>query len=265
MTLFPWRAPRVPVLVLRGLIAARPYAIHLRRYREPIRRAFALARPRKMLVLAIESPGGSPVESDLVASFIRAEAEAQGVRVIAIIGEVGASGGYWLACAADEIFANRMSIVGSIGVIGGGFGFVDFIARHGIERRIYTAGAHKARLDPFRPEETDDVLFTQALLTDIHAQFKDWVRVRRGPRLLDEEAAFDGSYMLGSRALQLGLIDGLGGIDEWVREAAGPRAKPVFIEPRRPRGLARLFARGAAEALIEVAEEHWHPLARMTL
>ncbi len=257
MTVFPWRAPQVPVLVLRGLIAPRPYAINLRRYRDPIRRAIALARSRKVLLLAIESPGGSPVESDLIATFIRTEAETHGVRVIAVIGDVGASGGYWLACAGDEIVANRMSIVGSIGVIGGGFGFADFIQRHGIERRVYTAGAHKARLDPFRPEEADDVLFTQALLTDIHAQFKDWVRARRGPRLLDQEAAFDGSYMLGTRALALGLIDGLGSVDEWIREWGGRRAKPVFVEPRRPRGLARLFARGAVESLVEVAEEHW--------
>ncbi len=266
MALNPWRAPRVPVLVLRGLIAARPYGINIRRYREPIRRAFALARQRKLLMLAIESPGGSPVESDLVARYIRAQADIHGVRLIAVIGDVGASGGYWLACCADEILANRMSIVGSIGVIGGGFGLADFIHRHGIERRVYTAGAHKARLDPFRAEDPDDVLFTQGLLTDIHDQFKDWVRVRRGPRLVDEKAAFDGSYMLGSRALELGLIDGVGSIDDWIREWAGPRARPHFVEPRRPRGIGRLFARSATEAILEVAAEHWsHPLVRTRL
>ncbi len=266
MARFSWRASRVPVLVLRGLIAARPFAIHIARYREPIRRAFALARRHKILMLAIDSPGGSPVQSDLVASYIRTQADALGVRVIAAIGDVGASGGYWLACAGDEIIANRMSIVGSIGVIGGGFGLADFIQRHGIERRIYTAGAHKARLDPFRPEDADDVLFTRALLTSIHDEFKDWVRTRRGSRLRDEGAAFDGSYMLGSEALKVGLIDGFGSIDAWVSEWGGPRAKPVFVEPRRPRGLSRLFARTAAESVLEVAEERAaHPLARLTL
>ena len=103
MKLPPWRAPRIPVLSLRGIIAAKPYAISLAAYREPIERAFALAKSRKRLILAIESPGGSPVQSDLVASLIRKHAEERGVRVLAVIGDVGASGGYWIACAADEI------------------------------------------------------------------------------------------------------------------------------------------------------------------
>ena len=255
MNLLPWRAPRIPVLSLRGLIAARPYAINLSAYREPIARAFALARRRKHLLLAIESPGGSPVQSDLVASLIRVKAERSGVHVTAVIGDVGASGGYWLACAADEIRANRMSIVGSIGVIGGGFGFAGLIARYGIERRIYAAGAHKSRLDPFRPENPDDIMFTQRLLADLHAQFKDWVRSRRGARLGDEEAVFDGSYMLGMQALACGLIDGFGSVDSVVAEIGGPRARPLVIAPKRPRGFARLFARSAVFALTDSTEE----------
>ena len=250
-----WRAPRTPVLSLRGVIAAKPYAISLAAYREAIERAIALAKARKHLILAIESPGGSPVQSDLVASFIRERADECGVRVLAVIGDVGASGGYWIACAADEIFANRMSIVGSIGVIGGGFGFAEFIARHGIERRLYTAGEHKARLDPFRPEVADDILFTKELLQDMHAEFKDWVRTRRGSRLGSEAAVFDGSYMLGTKAKTLGLIDGFGSVDSLVRDMGGKRARPILIEPKRSRGIMRLMGRSVAEAIADVAEE----------
>jgi len=255
MNILFWRAPRIPVLSLRGVIAAKPYAIHLAAYREAIERAFALAKAHKRLILAIESPGGSPVQSDLVAHFIRQRATEEDVKVLAVIGDVGASGGYWIACAADEIFANRMSIVGSIGVIGGGFGFAEFIARHGIERRLYTAGEHKARLDPFRPEDADDILFTKDLLQDLHAEFKDWVRTRRGERLGPEDSVFDGSYMLGSKAKTLGLIDGFGDIDSLVRDIGGRRAKPLVIEPRRPRGLMRFMGRSAIEAAWDVAEE----------
>jgi len=255
MNLAIWRAPRIPVLSLRGIIAAKPYAISLATYREPIERAFALAKASKRLILSIESPGGSPVQSDLVASLIRKHAEESEVRVLAVIGDVGASGGYWIACAADEIFANRMSIVGSIGVIGGGFGFAEFIARHGIERRLYTAGEHKARLDPFRPEVPDDILFTKELLEDMHTEFKDWVRARRGSRLGSEAAVFDGSYMLGTKAKTLGLIDGFGSIDSLVHDIGGRRAKPVMIEPKRPRGIMRFMGRSAVETLVDVAED----------
>ena len=173
-----------------------------------IDRAFRAARGQPV-ILDIESPGGSPVQSDLIASLIRRRADEHKVRVHAVIREVGASGGYWLACAADEIHANPMSIVGSIGVRGGGFGFPDLLARIGVERRLYTAGANKARLDPFSPEKPEDVAFVQELLDALHERFKDWVRTRRGGRLKGDEAAlFDGSFMLGERALEVGLIDG---------------------------------------------------------
>ncbi len=255
MNIPPWRAPRIPVLSLRGIIAAKPHAISLSAYREPIERAFTLAKARKHVILAIDSPGGSPVQSDLVAGLIRRHAEERKVRVSAVIGDVGASGGYWIACAADEIYANRMSIVGSIGVIGGGFGFVEFIARHGIERRLYTAGEHKARLDPFRPEAADDLLFVKELLHDMHVEFKDWVRTRRADRLGPLDQVFDGSYMLGTKAKTLGLIDGFGSIDSLVQDVGGKRAKPLMIEAKRPRGLMRLIGRSAIESVADIAEE----------
>ncbi len=259
MSLLFWRPPRIPVLSLRGIIAAKPYAISLAAYREPIERAVALARARKHLILSIESPGGSPVQSDLVASFLRERAEEHDIKVQAVIGDVGASGGYWIACAADEIYANRMSIVGSIGVIGGGFGFAEFIARHGIERRVYTAGEHKARLDPFRPEDADDILFTKDLLQDLHTEFKDWVRSRRGSRLGPEAQVFDGSYMLGSKGKALGLIDGFASVDSLVRDIGGKRARPVVLGPKRPRGLMRFMGQSALEAAFDVAEDRLTP------
>ena len=163
----PWRRPRINVVELHGILAPRPGSLSARVVTPLVDRAFATARGQPV-ILDIESPGGSPVQSDLIASLIRRRAEQYIVRVHAVIREVGASGGYWLACAADEIHANPMSIVGSIGVRGGGFGFSDLLARMGVERRLYTAGASKGRLDPFSPEKPEDVAFVQELLASLH-------------------------------------------------------------------------------------------------
>lgn len=262
MKLLFWRRPRVPVLVLHGVLARRG-ALNIAAYAPLIDRAFALAEDAGTLVLDIDSPGGSPVQSDLIASRIRRLAGEKSVRVHAVIGEVGASGGYWLACAADRILANPMSIVGSIGVIGGGFGFDQAIARLGVQRRLYTAGANKARNDPFRPERPDDAAFTQALLDELHVHFKDWVRDRRAGRLKAEEAElFDGGYMLGSRALQTGLIDEFGDVDSLVRELGGEKARALRIRPSR-RGLFSRLPRLMLDAAIEAGEERRGPSLRL--
>jgi signal peptide peptidase SppA len=255
MNIFPWRRTKIPVVALRGLIAARPGSINIEAYTDAIERGFALAKRSKQLVLAIESPGGSAVQSDLIGQLIRRRAEQDGVAVTAVIGDVGASGGYWLACAADEIRANRLSIVGSIGVITGGFGLDRFIARYGIERRLFTAGENKARLESFSPLRPQDEVFTRELLDEAHGMFKDWVRARRGAKLVDEAAVFDGGYMLGEKAKILGLIDGFGDVDTVVKELGGEKAKAVWLRPKRPRGLARFFTRTAVEAVLDVAEE----------
>ena len=152
---------------MHGLIAPRPGALSASAMTPLIDRAFRTARGQSV-ILDIESPGGSPVQSDLIAALVRRRADEHEIRVHAVIREVGASGGYWLACAADEIHANPMSIVGSIGVRGGGFGFPDMLARFGVERRLYTAGANKARLDPFVAEKPEDVAFVQDLLDALH-------------------------------------------------------------------------------------------------
>jgi ClpP class serine protease len=253
-SLLPWRRPRFNVIVLHGIIAARAGNLSADSARPLIEKAFASAGGHPV-ILDIESPGGSPVQSDLIASMIRAHADRAGVRVHAVIREVGASGGYWLACAADEIHANPMSIVGSIGVVGGGFGFPDLLNRIGIERRIYTSGTNKARLDPFSPEKPEDVAFAKDLMDKLHVRFKDWVRVRRGRRLkAPDDALFDGGYMLGEQALAFGLIDGIATVDELVRELGGERAQPRRIAPKRPRLSLRL-PRLALDTVLDALEE----------
>ncbi len=255
MRLLFWRKRPIPVLELHGLLAPRPGALNIGAIGPLIERAVAAAGRGGTLLLDIQSPGGSPVQSDLIATRLRRRAEENGVRVIAVIGEVGASGGYWLACAADEIVANAMSVVGSIGVIGGGFGVGGALARLGVERRLYTAGANKARLDPFSPERPEDVAFVRALLDDLHASFKDWVRTRRAGRLRAEEGAlFDGGWMLGARAAEVGLVDRLGDLDGVVRELGGAKARAYVVRPRRRGWLARL-PRMLAEEVVAAIEE----------
>jgi signal peptide peptidase SppA len=255
MKLLFWRRPRVPVLELHGTLSTRPADLNIRSVGPAIERAVRAARPLGMLVLDIASPGGSPVQSDLIASLLRRRAEEAGVKIHAVIGEVGASGGYWLACAADAIHANPMSVVGSIGVIGGSFGLQDFIARYGIERRLYTAGENKARLDPFSPERPQDVEFVRRLMDDIHARFKAWVRTRRGQKLGDEAVVFDGSWFLGDRALELGLVDGLGDLDTLLRELGGKSVRSRVFRPQRKRGLLSRIPRLMVDAAIDAVEE----------
>jgi signal peptide peptidase SppA len=256
MNLLPWRKPRIPVIAFTGIIAARPGAISLSAFADIIEHGFAMAKKSGHLILAIESPGGSASQSDLIGQFIRRRAEEHDIKITAIIGDVGASGGYWLACAADEIYANRLSIVGSIGVITGGFGFDRLIARYDIERRLFTAGENKARMESFSPLRPQDAAFTKDLLADAHAMFKSWVRDRRGTRLTAaEDAVFDGGYMLGDKAKTLGLIDGFGDVDSLVKQLGGPKAKPAYLKPKRARGLLRLITRSAVESALDIAEQ----------
>lgn len=250
-----WRKPRIGVIELHGLISPRPGTLSMGTMAPIIDRAFRAAGTGQPVILDIESPGGSPVQSDLIASLIRRRADERKLRVHAVIREVGASGGYWLACAADEIHANPMSIVGSIGVRGGGFGFPDMLARFGVERRLYTAGSNKARLDPFSPEKPEDIAFVQELLDALHERFKGWVRTRREGRLKAEEAAlFDGSFMLGERALGVGLIDGFADVDSLVRTLGGDKARSRVFRPRR-RGLLRRLPGLLVDAVFDAIEE----------
>ena len=198
-----------------------------------IERAFK-ARRLSAVALAVNSPGGSPVQAALIAKRIRALADEKGVPVFAFAEDVAASGGYWLAVAADEIYADENSIIGSIGVISAGFGFPGLLQRLGIERRLHAAGARKSMLDPFLEEKAADVKRLKGLQADIHASFMDQVRERRAGKLkAPEKELFSGEFWTGRRALELGLIDGLGDLRGIMRERFGERVKLRLVGGRR--------------------------------
>jgi serine protease SohB len=234
----PWpkRPPVVPVIRLSGVIGTpmlRGTGLALATLEPVLRRAFKF-RHAKAVALAINSPGGSPVQSALIGDRIRALASQHDRKVIAFVEDVGASGGYWLALAADEIFADANSIVGSIGVVYSSFGFTEAIGRLGVERRLFTAGAHKSLLDPFRPEDPDDVARLKAMLEEIHESFKAHVRSRRGDRLKGgDEALFEGQIFTGRRALEAGLIDGVGNLQGVLRERFGDKVRLPVLSPGR--------------------------------
>jgi signal peptide peptidase SppA len=229
----------------------------------PIERAFRL-RHLKAVALAVNSPGGSPVQSSLIAGRIRALADEKQVPVIAFAEDVAASGGYWLACAADEIYADAASVIGSIGVVSAGFGFQDLIRRIGIERRLHASGARKGMLDPFSRERPEDVEHLEGLQQSIHQDFIDMVRTRRSGRLrAPEEEMFSGACWSGRTALAMGLIDGIGDLRTVMRERFGERVKlrPVIGERgwlRRRIGLAEASGGEAGawtEAILAAVEE----------
>jgi ClpP class serine protease len=236
---FITRSPVVGVIRLAGIIAppggVRAGALSLESMAGPIARAFGVRRLAEV-ALAINSPGGSPVQSSLIAGRIRALAEEKALCVTSFVQDVGASGGYWLACAGDEILCDESSILGSIGVVSAGFGFGRALARLGVERRLYTAGTRKMLLDPFGPEREEDVARLRAVQADIHDSFKAWVRARRGDRLkAPEEELFSGEFWTGRRAVALGLADGIGELRATMRQRHGEKVRfAVFGAPRKP-------------------------------
>jgi signal peptide peptidase SppA len=224
--------PVVPVIRLAGpigQIGVMRTGLALSRLASVIERAFSVS-DLKAVALIINSPGGSAVQSALIAKRIRDLAGEKNVPVYAFVEDVAASGGYWLACAADEIYANANSIVGSIGVISSSFGFTDLIHRIGVERRVYTAGDKKMMLDPFQPENPDDVERLKTLQQEIHGNFQGWVRERRGIRLrgLDSEL-FSGEFWSGTRAVELGLVDGVDDLRAHMRRRFGEKVKLRLI------------------------------------
>ena len=220
--------PVVPVIRLAGpigQIGVLRSGLALSRFASVIERAFAV-RDLKAVALVVNSPGGSAVQSALIAKRIRDLATEKNVPVYAFVEDVAASGGYWLACAADEIYVNANSIVGSIGVISSSFGFTELIQKIGVTRRVYTAGEKKMMLDPFQPEEPEDVERLQNLQREIHGNFQTWVRDRRGARLrgLDSEL-FTGEFWSGTRAVELGLVDGIDDLRTHMRRRFGEKVK----------------------------------------
>ncbi len=229
--------PVVAVVRLAGVIGQGPLPVRpgltLAGLVRVFERAFKL-KGVKAVALAINSPGGAPAQSALIFKRIRALSEEKNVPVIAFAEDVAASGGYWLACAADEIYADDSSVIGSIGVISAGFGFTDLIGKIGVERRMHTAGTRKGMLDPFQPEDPDHVRRLEALQTDIHDTFKEMVRVRRAGKLKGaEEDLFSGEFWTGRKALELGLVDGIGEMTSVMRERYGEHVRFQPVEERR--------------------------------
>ena len=210
-----------------------------------IEKAFSTKR-LKAIALSVNSPGGSPVQSSLIAGHIRALSTEKDIPVYAFVEDVAASGGYWLACAADEIFADENSIIGSIGVISSGFGFVEAIKKIGVERRVHTAGKSKAILDPFQLEKPEEVEKLTSLQNEIHESFKNYVKDRRGEKLESEgEELFEGDIWTGKSAEELGLIDGLGDLRTVMKKRLGEKTKFKLVG-NKPSPFKRFLGGGEA-------------------
>jgi signal peptide peptidase SppA len=238
MELVPARLRRatavVPVVRLSGVIGAvtplRP-GMSLAGVAKTLERAFA-TRNAKAVALVVNSPGGSPVQSRQIYLRIRQLAAEKKLPVLVFVEDVAASGGYMIACAGDEIFCDPSSILGSIGVVGGTFGFQELIKKIGVERRLYTAGAHKAMLDPFLPENPDDVARVKALQREIHALFISLVKQSRGEKLKGaDDVLFSGEYWAGETSVTFGLADAIGDLRSTLRARYGEKVQTPVIAP----------------------------------
>jgi serine protease SohB len=241
--------PVVPVVRLNGVVGfstpLRP-GLTLAGLARTLDRAFA-TRHASAVALVINSPGGSPVQSHLIFRRIRELAQEKKLPVLAFVEDACASGGYMIACAADEIIADPYSIVGSIGVVGGSFGFDKLIAKIGIDRRLYTSGEHKAMLDPFLPEDPTDVERLKNLQRKIHDDFIALVKSRRGGKLNGPESdLFSGEYWIGGRALQLGLVDAIGDLRTVLRERYGEKVVTPLVAAERGLLGRRVFGAGGS-------------------
>lgn len=245
--------PEVAVIRMQGVIASgNRGTLSDQALAAAIERAFAKGKP-SAVALQINSPGGSPVQSSLIGARIRRLAEEKDIPVFAFVEDVAASGGYWLAVAADEIYADPSSIVGSIGVISAGFGAHELIARYGIERRVYTAGTSKSMLDPFRPENEKDVARLKGILEDLHQNFIGHIKDRRGDKLTDEIDLFTGEVWLAAKAQELGLIDGTGHLKSVMKDKFGEKVKFRTYGIKRP-FFSRFSGRIIDDALGSVEE-----------
>jgi signal peptide peptidase SppA len=269
---FRTRGPQVAVLRMAGVISSEGrfgQGINLAAMAGAIHQAFAMPR-LKAVALLINSPGGSPVQSSLIYKRIRSMADEKGIPVFAFMEDVAASGGYYLAVSADEIFADESSIVGSIGVVSAGFGFDKVIEKIGVDRRIYTAGEKKATLDPFQPENPEDIERLITMQKEVHTTFTSVVKERRAGRLTaDDEKLFSGEFWSGTQAVKLGLIDGIGDLRSVMRKRFGKKVRIVVVSRdkswwRRPSGFRlslgssprpkSLFGAGLADEFVEAIE-----------
>jgi signal peptide peptidase SppA len=226
----------IPVVRLQGTIMAggsqfRP-SLNLASVAPSLEKAFA-SRKSSAVAIIVNSPGGSPVQSRLIYQRIRALAAEHGKKVYVFAEDVAASGGYMIALAGDVIYADETSIVGSIGVVSGGFGFPELLKKIGVERRVYTAGENKAILDPFQPEKDSEIAYLKTLQLEIHQVFIGMVKARRGGRLADDPALFSGLFWTGVRAKELGLVDGLGHAREVLRRDFGDKVRLELVSGQR--------------------------------
>ncbi|GAA6179880.1 MULTISPECIES: S49 family peptidase [unclassified Shimia] len=251
---FAKKVPTVAVVRLQGMIAAGSRGQLNDATIGPIlEKAFAKGKPAAV-ALQINSPGGSPVQSALIGARIRRLSEEKNIPVLAFVEDVAASGGYWLAAAADEIFADDSSVVGSIGVISAGFGANVFLSRQGLERRVHTAGESKSMMDPFKPEKPEDVARLKRMLTQIHENFITHVKTRRAGKLQDDPELFTGEIWIGSKAKEVGLIDEIGHMAPVLKSRFGEKVRVRKYGVRRSMW-QRFGATFAQDALASV-EEH---------
>lgn len=226
----------VNVVYLQGIISPNGrQSLSLKSIKDYIDKAFN-GKKVKAVALLINSPGGSPVQSEMIANYISDKAKKHKIEVISFVEDVAASGGYWLALTGKSVYAlSSSSIVGSIGVISASFGLDEFIKHHNISRRVYTAGEHKVNLDPFQTEKPEDVDFLKQLLTQIHQHFKNWVLQKRKHLItLKDEELFSGRFWLASLATKYGLVDGVvSSLEAKLKELYGEKVKINYITPKK--------------------------------
>ncbi len=228
----------IPHVRLAGIIGSAgrfKQGLELANQRDILKKAFSLKKISHVAI-SINSPGGSPVQSHLIYSYIRQLADKNKVKVLIFAEDVAASGGYFIACAGDEIYANSSSIIGSIGVISASFGFKDLIQKIGVERRVYTAGKNKSTLDPFKEEKEEDIKRLKTIQLELHEDFIKVVEQSRGAKLRDPEKnnIFTGEFWTGKSSLKLGLIDGIGNADQILKEKFGD--KVIIKNFEKPKG-----------------------------
>lgn len=244
--------PTVNVIRLQGAITNSTQGLDDVSLAPVIQKAFTKGKP-VAVALQINCPGGSPVQSSLIAARIRRLSEEKEVPVIAFVEDVAASGGYWLACSADEIFADQGSMLGSIGVISAGFGFPELMEKHGVERRVHTAGKSKSMLDPFREEKPEDVTRLKGWLEDLHEIFIGYIKSRRSAKLADNPDLFTGEVWIGQKAVDQGLADGLAHLVPEMKKRYGDKVKFRRFTMRRSI-FQRLGARIAGDAIGAVED-----------
>ncbi len=244
------KAPLVPVIRLTGSIGMGRNALSDAGLSAMIDKAFKM-KPAAVALL-VNSPGGSPVQSSLIAARVRRLADEKSVPVHAFVEDVAASGGYWLACAADDIWVDASSLVGSIGVIFASFGFPELLAKHGVERRVVAAGRSKSFADPFLPQKPADVERLKAIQAPIHAAFIEHVKARRGARLADADL-FNADIWVGGGAVDVGLADGVAHLVPKLRSLYGDKVRLVPMAQRR--SLASRLGINIAEEAVATVEE----------